>query len=51
MPNLSAHMADLQAQIEELWERRNELDATDKNVRRLVREAAFASWYLPSRRS
>lgn len=32
-------MADLQAQIEELWERRNELEPTDKQVRRLVREA------------
>jgi 2,3,4,5-tetrahydropyridine-2,6-dicarboxylate N-succinyltransferase len=32
-------MADLQAQIEALWERRNELDATDRDVRRLVREA------------
>src|SRR4249920_4078503 len=32
-------MADLQAQIEALWERRNELDAADRDVRRLVREA------------
>jgi 2,3,4,5-tetrahydropyridine-2-carboxylate N-succinyltransferase len=32
-------MADLRAQIEELWERRDQLEPTDKNVRRLVRDA------------
>jgi len=32
-------MADLQAQIDELWERRTELGADDKHARRLVREA------------
>ena len=32
-------MADLQAQIDELWERRTELEPDDKHARRLVREA------------
>src|SRR5215217_1291820 len=32
-------MADLQAQIDELWERRAELEPDDKHARRLVREA------------
>jgi len=32
-------MADLQAQIEELWERRSELEPGDKDARRLVCEA------------
>jgi 2,3,4,5-tetrahydropyridine-2-carboxylate N-succinyltransferase len=32
-------MADLQTQIDELWERRAELEAGDKDARRLVREA------------
>src|SRR4249920_314950 len=32
-------MADLQAQIDELWERRTELEPDDKHARKLVREA------------
>src|SRR6478609_8140528 len=32
-------MADLQAQIDELWERRAELEPDDKHARKLVREA------------
>src|SRR5215218_10104676 len=32
-------MADLQGQIDELWARRTELEPTDKDARRLVREA------------
>ncbi len=32
-------MADLHAQIEDLWERRAELEAGDKDARKLVREA------------
>jgi 2,3,4,5-tetrahydropyridine-2-carboxylate N-succinyltransferase len=32
-------MADLHAQIDELWDRRTELEAGDKDARRLVREA------------
>jgi 2,3,4,5-tetrahydropyridine-2-carboxylate N-succinyltransferase len=32
-------MADLHAQIDELWERRGQLDVKDKDARRIVREA------------
>src|SRR5262249_35872287 len=32
-------MADLDAQIEDLWERRTEIESGDKDVRRVVREA------------